>query len=139
MIAGACEFLCLVFGNACVDQMREGHAPRFANSGFTAGHGNVVEVGEAVEAIEGTDEHFPSPDAAIGTVARSVEREANDWTCKGMLCHAGGDMGVMMLNRNEAEHALGGVSLCPAGREIAGMQVVRDNLRFDYEGVREVG
>ena len=131
MIAGACEFPCLVFGESCIDQMCEGHAPRFANSGFTAGHGNVVEVGEAVEAIEGTDEHFPSPDAAIGAVACAVEREPDDRTVECVLCHAGGDMGVMMLDGDETEVSLLRMLLRPAGGEIAGVQIVDDDLELN--------
>jgi len=47
-------------------------------------------------------------------------------------------MGVMMLDGDETEVSLLRMLLRPAGGEIAGVQIVDDDLRFDFEGVREV-
>ena len=97
-------------------------------------------MGEALEAIgrRAGDEHFPAPDFAIGSVAGAVEREADDRPRERVLGHAGGDVRVMMLHGDERQAALGGPLFGQRGREIAGMQIVRDRLRLDLEGTHEV-
>ena len=96
--------------------MCEGHAPRLADCGFTAGHGHVVEMGEAVEAIEVTDQHFPAPDAAVCAITGAVERKAYDGIREGMLGHARRYVGVMMLDGDEAEIAFACELFRPACR-----------------------
>ena len=59
-------------------QCAQRHAARLADGGFAAGHGDVVEMCEAVKGFQAADEHFPAPDLAVGSVAGAVEREADD-------------------------------------------------------------
>ena len=82
----------------CGVEVRERHAPGLAHGGIAAGHGHVVEMSEAFEAVEPGNQNFPAPDAAVGAVAGAIEREADDRPLQTVLGHAAGDVGMMMLN-----------------------------------------
>src|SRR5579863_2187045 len=120
------------------------HAPGFANRRLATGHRNVVEMREPVEVawigtVEPHNQHFPAPDAAIGAIARSIERKANDRTHERMLRHACSNMRVMMLHSDQTRIALGSPFFGPRRRQVAGMQIVNHNLRFDLECVHHMG
>ena len=53
-----------------------GHAQRISHRSGAAWHGNVGEVGEALEIGAVGDEALPTPDGAVDAVTRPVEREA---------------------------------------------------------------
>ncbi len=55
-----------------------------------------------------------------------------------MFGHAGGDVGVMMLDGDEGQVAFRGPLFGPFGGEVAGVQVVDDGLGLDLEGAHEV-
>src|SRR5665213_553956 len=118
--------------------MAEGHAPRLADGGFPAGHGDVVEMGETLEMVEAADEHFPAPDAAVGAVAGAVEGDADGFGLDCMFGHASGDVSVMMLHGDETQAAFAGPLPGPFGGEIAGMKIVNYCLGIDLECSHEV-
>src|ERR1017187_4720762 len=101
--------------------MAKGHAPRLADSGFPAGHGDVVEMGETLKMVEAAAEHFPAPDAAVGAVAGAVEGDADGLGLDGVLGHAARDVSVMMLDGDETQTAFAGPLPGPLGGEVAGV------------------
>ena len=74
--------------------------------------------------VEPGDEELAAPHRAVGAVAETVEREPDDRVDPTMLHHARGDMRVMVLHPDrgkfEFEREL--------GREVIGMQIVRDDV-----------
>ena len=119
-------------------EMRERHAPGLAHGGIAAGHGHVVEMSEALEAVEARNQHFPAPDAAVRAVAGAIEREADDRPVETVFGHAAGDVSMMMLNPDQRQAARAGPLLRPRSREIAGMQIVHDRLGLNFEGAHQV-
>ena len=94
-------------------EMSESHAPGFVDGCIAAGHGRVTEMREAAEGcgvarVEVGDEDFPAPYSPIRPVAGAVEREAYDGAVDTIFCHAGGDVGVVVLNGDERQFALCG-------------------------------
>src|SRR5665213_326345 len=118
--------------------MAEGHAPRLADGGFSAGHGDVVEMGETLEMVEAADEHFPAPDAAVGAVTGAVEGDADSLGLDCMFGHASGDVSVMMLHSDDAQAAFAGPLPGTFGGEIAGMKIVDNRLGLDLKGAHQV-
>src|SRR5271166_5092961 len=118
--------------------MCECHAPWLADCGIAARHGDVIQMGEAIEPVEMCDEYFPTPDAAVDAVAGAVERESDHRTFDGVLGHAGRDVRVMMLDGDGAKPAFFSPLLCPCRREVAGMRIVHDHLRSNFERVHQV-
>ena len=123
-------------------QVAESHAPGFADGGFAAGHGDVVEVGKSIEAMQAADEHFPAPDAPVDAVAGAIEGEADgfgiDSKPESMLGHASGYMGMMMLDRDETETAFSSPLFGPFGGEVTGMQIVDDCLGLNFKCAHEM-
>src|ERR1039458_7093870 len=119
-------------------QCPQRHPPRFSNSRFASRHGDIVQMRESFKAFEAAYEHFPAPDAAVAAVPRSIEREPDDRAFDSMLCHAGGDVRVVMLHGDDALSALRHPFLSPARRQVAWMQVVNHSFRFDLECVHHM-
>ena len=104
-------------------QIRHSHAPRFADRRLSAGQRNIRKVRGALEAAVIGQQHFPSPDAAVGAVAGAVKRDADDAAFQMVLRHAACDVRVMMLHADLRQL---GLRQRPARREVARVQIVRD-------------
>ena len=120
------------------DKVAKRHAPWFTNGCITARHGDIVKMGKAFEFVEAADQHLPAPDASVGSIAGSVEREADHRTRKRVLSHAARDVRMMMLHADQAQAALAGPLFSPACGEIAGVQIVHNGLRFNFKCVHQV-
>ena len=53
-----------------------GHAQRVAHRRGAAGHGNVGEIGETLVGLLVGEQDLAAPHAAVGAVARAIERDA---------------------------------------------------------------
>ncbi len=105
---------------------------------LAAGHRCVVQMREALEAVEVTNQHFPAPDAAVCAVSGTVEGKADDRPRQRVFGHAGGYVRVMMLHGNEAQTARSGPLFRPACGEIAGVEIMCDGRGLDLEGAHEM-
>src|SRR5262249_31316336 len=106
--------------------------------GIAARHGHVIEMSKPLKCGQPRDEHFSSPDAAIGAISRAVKREPDDWSGEPMLGHAASNVGVMMLYPDERQSAHCRPILRPGCRQVSGMQIVYDGSGLDLEGAHQV-
>src|SRR5208337_1947437 len=116
-------------------QIGHSHAPRFADGCFPARQRDIGEVRCPLKAAVVSQQHFPSPDTAIGTIARTVKREADDTAFKVVLRHAACDVRVMVLHPDLRQL---GVRQCPAGRKVIRMQIVSNGQRRNLQNALQV-
>ena len=79
-------------------QRAVGHAQRVAHRRGAAGHGHIGEIGETLVGLLVGEQDLAAPHAAVGAVARAVERDADDGPLPVVLDHAGEDVRVVVLD-----------------------------------------
>ena len=79
---------------------RERRPRGFLDGRVTAREREIFQLSDALVAAIIRDENLAAPDRAIVTVARPIEREADDGTrpVQSVLGHAGRDVSVVVLN-----------------------------------------
>src|SRR5271157_1436851 len=116
-------------------QTGHSHAPRCADGCFPARQRDIGEVRCPLKAAAVSKQHFPSPDTAICTIARTVKREADDTAFEVVLRHAACDVRVMVLHPDLRQLAVG---QCPAGRKVIRMQIVSNGQGGDLQNALQV-
>ena len=110
-----------------VEQMGDGHPPRFADRLVSARHADVPQMGRPPELRVIADQELAPPNGPVGPQARAVERDADHRFIQAVLGHATGHVGMVMLDGHErrpvARRALPRV----VARRIIGVQVVNDH------------
>ena len=91
-------------------------------------------MGDALKAAIIANQDFPAPDVSIQPIARAVESESDNAPVEVIFRHAACDVGVMMLNA-DALHSL--LRQRPARGKIIGMQVIGEQLGFDFQDALE--
>ncbi len=76
------------------------------------------------------EQKLTAPDAAVGAVARAVQCDADDRLGMVVFCHAGHDMGIVVLDPQQRQPPRLGELLRHRSRIVAGMQVAGDDLRL---------
>src|SRR5205807_9550674 len=61
------------------------HPPRLANGRSPSRHRNILKVSRTLEIGVVTKQHFPTPDFAVGSEPRAVQRQADDSAIKVVL------------------------------------------------------
>ena len=112
----------------------EGHPPWFTNGRRPARHGKGQQMRHSFEAVEVGDEELPTPHRPVGPVPETVEGDAEHGAGMSVLGQAGGDVGVVMLDRPRLDIEIERV----LGRQVLGVQVVGDNFRRNAEQPAEV-
>ena len=84
---------------------------------------------EALELLEVAAQQLAAPERPVGSVARPVEDERERRPFLAVLGEAGRGVGVVMLDADELRVLLER----PLGRQVLGMEVVRDDLGLDRE------
>src|SRR5579863_9472128 len=92
-------------------------------------HGNVLKMRKAGKAVEPANQHFSAPDAAVGAIAGTIERQPDYRALQSMFCHASSNVRVVMLHANRGQAALASPLLRPVSGQISRMQIVRHRLR----------
>ena len=114
-------------------QRAVGHAQRIPHRGRAAGHGHVGEVREPLERRAIRQQHFPAPDGAVRSVARSVERDAAHRPFQSVLAQNGGDVRMVMLHLRKRQTARAAALARPLRRKVLGMQVASEQGGCDLE------
>ena len=139
-----------------LEEERERGPSRLLHGGVAAREAERAEVGDAREAGRVAEEELAAPDRAVGPVAGAVPRDAERGPVGLVLGEAGGEVGVVVLDGDEAEapRARRGEdrgrqrplrlvprrgAAGPAGREVVGVEVVRDGDRLGLPEAEEVG
>ena len=116
-------------------QPRRRHSPRLTDGGRAAGHPHRPQPAGALVAAQVADQQLPTPHGAVGTEAGSVEDRPDRRRGDTVLGQASGEMGVVVLDPDELHL----VELQRVlGRQVVGMQIVRDHLRRHGEHPLEV-
>ena len=118
-------------------QVAECDAPRFVDRGGPTGKRDVFEMCHTFEARVIGNEHFPSPDGAIGAIAGAIERDTDHSSVEMIFRHAGSDMRVMVLDTDQL-NAFRFLSDCPLGGEIVRVKIVRDDLGLNFQDALHV-
>ena len=110
-------------------EVGSGNAPWLANRGCAACQRNRLEPGKPLEPGQVATQELAAPEGAVGAVTGAVEDECERRTCLPVLGEACRRVGVVVLDA----HKLGVLLERPFRREVLGMEVVGDHLRFDVE------
>ncbi len=84
-------------------QVGQRHAPRFAHSGIAARQRHRPEMPGTPEAVIPPDQEFAPPDRAVAAVAGAVEDDADHVAVQAVFCHAGGQVGMVVLHRDQRQ------------------------------------
>ena len=84
------------------------------------------------------DQHFPTPNLPVTSVARAVECQANHSAHKAVLSHAASHMRMMMLHGDCLQSSLFRPLASPRRRKVIRMQIVNNSLRFNLESPHQV-
>ena len=116
-----------------VGQVSHCHPPRLSDRLFSAGQADVSQVrGPLVSAIV-ADKELAAPDRSVAPEAGAVESDADDRLLQAVLGHATGQVGVMMLHRNQPDSLVTGPTNRVSRRGVVGMKIVGDSSRLDVE------
>ena len=113
-------------------------APRLADRRPRRRAAAPVEVGDALERREIAAQQLAAPQRSVGAVPGAVEHQRQRRAGEAVLGQARGGVGVVVLHADQ----LGVLALAPSGREVVGVQVVRDHVGADVEHrevEREIG
>ena len=83
-------------------EVRQGHAPGRLDGGVGAGHGDLGEVGGALEAVQISEEEFAAPGVLVAAQAQAVEGHPDDRSRNTVIHQTRGDVGVVVLHPDEA-------------------------------------
>ena len=112
---------------------RPGHAQRLFCDKVSADKRDRADTADTRKAVIAADETLPAPGRAVRAVAGAVPDKTDDLAGEGVVRHAGGHVGVVVLDRDEGDPlflaARGGVG----GGEIVRVQVAGDRRRADVE------
>ena len=86
-----------------------GHAPGLPHGGVAAGQAYGLEMPRAAEVARGAHEELASPDGAVGTQTRSVERYADHGALVAGVGQDGGHMRLVVLHGDQGKIVLPGV------------------------------
>ena len=114
-----------------IAEVRKCHSPRLVDGFVCAGHRDIAKMSSALESRVITDEKFPAPDGAVGSVTCPVKRDADHGFVQAMLGHAACHVGVMMLN-GDALHAFFGFP--PARGSVAAVVLEAMRLEDEHNG-----
>jgi hypothetical protein len=95
------------------DQVRQRHAPGLAHRGIAAGQGDRADAGHPLDARQVRDQDLPTPDGAVRAEAGAVPGHSDHRSAAAVVGQAGGDVGMVVLDRfrrrgPHSGHALGG-------------------------------
>ena len=82
-------------------------------------------------------QQFAAPRRAIRPETDAIEGQTKQWGAPAMLGADGGNVGVMMRNGDGRQSVPGGKGERGVCAVVVRMQVVRDDLRFDFEQVKK--
>jgi len=111
-----------------IAQVTQSHAPRLPHCGISSWHRHVTQVSIALKAGKVRRQELASPDLPVGAEAGSIERDADHLAAQVILCHAAGDMRMMMLH---ADLRVDVKSQSQARAHVLRMQIVCNRLRAD--------
>ena len=118
-------------------QVSHGDAPRMANRRIAAGQRQILQLRRTPEAVVAAHEPFPAPDRAVPTIARAIQRYADDragFRRAAIIRQTSRDVRLVMLHLERRRQAvLPGVLLRKACCEIVRVHVGNHPLRRDAE------
>ena len=120
----------------CSVQVDRRHAPGLAYGARAAGHRHVIEMRNAFGICEVGHKKFAAPESPIRAKSQAIHRHADDCALNVVVCHATGDVRVMMLHTDlrfdlvERQRVL--------GRQVFRVQIVSDHIRVKIEESLEV-
>ncbi len=117
-------------------EQTEGNAARLFDGLIAARQGEWAPVGDALDGIPRDEEEFAAPNGAVEAEAGAVPRDAESGRRDFVFRQAREDVGKMVLDADVARAAqFAGI----AGREIIGVQVRHDDVRFGGVKILEIG
>ncbi len=119
-------------------QVRQGHAPGRLDGGVGAGHGDLGEVGGALERNQISEEELAAPRVLIAAEPEAVEGHSNRRARNTVIHQARGDVGVVVLHPDEARGEPLGELGRVDGRGVVGVQIVGDDGGGDVQKVNEM-
>ena len=121
-------------------QPGQGSAPRLPDGGLSARQRNRPEPVSAMEGAVIRDQKLASPDGPVGAVPGPIERDANDWRAfqVRVFCHAGRNVGVVMLNCDRGQSFyLGPLLRIASGQVVRVVVVLPGLLALSGRGARD--
>src|SRR6202035_305458 len=106
------------------------HPPRLADRGLSPGQRNICKVSGALEVFVAGNKHFPAPNTSVGVVASAIQGETDHTTFEVVLRHTTCNVCVVVLDANQLRSTL---LQRPLSGEVIGVEIVGDDLRFDFE------
>src|ERR1039457_4811066 len=85
----------------CLMQKCQRHAPWFADSSVAAGQAHLAKMTGPPETVISADQELAAPNRAVTAVTGTVKNQADNLTLQPILGHACGQVGMMVLHRNE--------------------------------------
>ena len=117
--------------------MRQTAAPWLQRRHVAADQRNRIEMGSALKPGIGALEELPAPDRAVLSVARAVKNDAQHrFIAASVLGHAGGKMGMMMLDKNQRHVPFLRKRSANGGRRVGRVAVDGDAQRLAAECLR---
>ncbi len=114
-----------------------GNAPGGAIGRVTARERQIFKVGQTLEAGVGGEQGFSAPDRAVRPIACPIEGQADQTpVLQTIVCHAGDDMGVVMLYRNPVGIQRRAPDILSTKK--VWIQIMRYDLRLDAENMGEM-
>src|SRR5689334_9941023 len=108
----------------CSMQVNGGHAPGFAYGARASGHRHVIEVRDAFGICKIGYKKLAAPELAVGAESKSIHSDADHRAVNFVVCHATGDVGVMMLYADLYVDLVERQSVF--GRQVFRMQIISD-------------
>src|SRR5450755_3180764 len=81
------------------------------------------------------EQYLTTPDISVRAVARTIQCESDHSVFQVVLCHATGDVRMVMLYAHQFHSTL---LQRPFGGKVVGVKVVGDNFRPDFENALQV-